>query len=123
MAMTILKFINGFFYALKGLGVAIKEQLNLKIHLLALVVVIVAGIFFDLVAIEWAVIFLTFGLVIATEMVNTAIEYLVDMVQPEFHPQAGKVKDVAAGAVLVAAIIAVAVAITIFGNKFFNEIL
>ena len=123
MAMTIMKFINGFFYALKGLGVAIKEQLNLKIHLLALVVVIVAGIFFDLVAIEWAVIFLTFGLVIATEMVNTAIEYLVDMVQPEFHPQAGKVKDVAAGAVLVAAIIAVAVAITIFGNKFFNEIL
>lgn len=121
--MTIMKFINGFFYALKGLGVAIKEQLNLKIHLLALVVVIVAGIFFDLVAIEWAVIFLTFGLVIATEMVNTAIEYLVDMVQPEFHPQAGKVKDVAAGAVLVAAIIAVAVAITIFGNKFFNEIL
>ncbi|MFN8300579.1 MAG: diacylglycerol kinase family protein [Chitinophagales bacterium] len=123
MAMTIMKFINGFFYALKGLGVASKEQLNLKIHLLALVVVIVAGIFFDLVAIEWAVIFLTFGLVIATEMVNTAIEYLVDMVQPEFHPQAGKVKDVAAGAVLVAAIIAVAVAITIFGNKFFNEIL
>lgn len=123
MAMTIMKFINGFFYALKGIGVAIKEQLNLKIHLLALVVVIVAGIFFDLVAIEWAVIFLTFGLVIATEMVNTAIEYLVDMVQPEFHPQAGKVKDVAAGAVLVAAIIAVAVAITIFGNKFFNEIL
>lgn len=123
MAMTMMKFINGFFYALKGIGVAIKEQLNLKIHLLALVVVIVAGIFFDLVAIEWAVIFLTFGLVIATEMVNTAIEYLVDMVQPEFHPQAGKVKDVAAGAVLVAAIIAVAVAITIFGNKFFNEIL
>lgn len=123
MAMTIMKFINGFFYALKGLGVASKEQLNLKIHLLALVVVIVAGIFFDLVAIEWAVIFLTFGLVIATEMVNTAIEYLVDMVQPEYHPQAGKVKDVAAGAVLVAAIIAVAVAITIFGNKFFNEIL
>ncbi len=121
--MNVWKFLKGFMYAINGILIAVKEQLNLKIHLLALVVVTIAGIFFDLNAVEWAIIFLTFGLVIATEMVNTAIEYLVDMVQPEFHPQAGKVKDVAAGAVLIAAIIAVTVAITIFGNKFFNEIL
>lgn len=118
-----MKFIKGFGYALKGVAVAVKEQLNLKVHLLAVVVVIVAGIYFELNAVEWAIIFLTFGLVIATEMVNTAIEYLVDFVSPQQHPMAGKIKDVAAGAVLITAVIAIAVAITIFGNKFFNQTL
>lgn len=118
-----MKVLKGFGYAIKGILVAVKEQLNLKIHLAAVVVVVVAGIYFELDAIEWSVIFLTFGLVIVAEMLNTAMEYMVDFVSPQLHPMAGKIKDVAAGAVLIAAIVAIAVAVTIFGNKFFNQTL
>ncbi|MFN8285168.1 MAG: diacylglycerol kinase family protein [Chitinophagales bacterium] len=118
-----MKFIKGFSYAIKGIAVAVKEQLNLKIHLVAVLVVIAAGIYFELDAVEWAILFLTFGMVIVAEMLNTAMEYMVDFVSPQIHPMAGKIKDVAAGAVLIAAIIAIAVAITIFGNKFFNQTL
>ena len=119
----MMKFIKGFGYAIRGIVVAVKEQLNLKIHLLATAVVIGAGIYFNLNAIEWSVIFLTFGLVIVAEMLNSAIEYLVDFVSPGHNALAGKIKDVSAGAVLIAAIVAIAVAISIFGNKFFNQVL
>lgn len=64
---------------------------------------------------EWAILLLTIGSVIAAEVMNTAIEIVVDLVQPNFHPLAGMAKDVAAGAVLMTAIQAVAVGIVIFG--------
>lgn len=118
-----MKFIRGFGYAINGILTAVKEQLNLKVHLLAMVCVIAAGLFFKLNTTEWAVVLLTFGLVLVAEMVNTAIEYLVDFVSPEHHPQAGKVKDVAAGAVLISAIIAGVVGLLIFGNKFLTLVL
>lgn len=117
-----MKLIKGFGYALKGIGIAFREQLNLKIHFLAVAVVIGGGIFFGLNTTEWAIIFVTFGLVITAEMLNTAIEYLVDLVSPNYNVQAGKVKDVSAGAVLVSAITATIVAAFIFGNKFFQQI-
>lgn len=117
-----MKLIKGFGYALKGIGVAFREQLNLKIHFLAVAVVIGGGIFFGLNTTEWAIIFVTFGLVITAEMLNTAIEYLVDLVSPDYNVQAGKVKDVSAGAVLISAITATVVAAFIFGNKFFQQI-
>lgn len=117
------KFIKGFVFAFRGIAVAVKEQRNLKVHLLALVGVILVGLFFSINTTEWGLIFLTFGLVIVAEMINTAIEYLVDFVSPEHHELAGKVKDVAAGAVLISAIIAVAVGISIFGNKILNLLL
>lgn len=118
-----MKFIRGFGYAINGIFTAVKEQLNLKVHLLAMVCVIAAGLFFKLNTTEWAVVLLTFGLVLVAEMVNTAIEYLVDFVSPEHHLQAGKVKDVAAGAVLISAIIAGVVGLLIFGNKFLMLVL
>lgn len=117
-----MKLIKGFGYALKGMGIAFREQLNLKIHFLAVAVVIGGGIFFGLNTMEWAIIFVTFGLVITAEMLNSAIEYLVDLVSPNYNVQAGKVKDVSAGAVLVSAITATIVAAFIFGNKFFQQI-
>ena len=95
----------------------------MRIHLVAIVVVTVAGIFLDLSAIEWSVIALTIGIVIVTEMMNTAIEALVDLVSPEYNEKAGKIKDIAAGGVLLSAIIATVVAVYIFGNKIFNLLL
>lgn len=118
-----MKFIRSFGYAVKGIFIAVKEQLNLKVHILALVCVTAAGFFFELSVIEWTIVLLTFGLVLVAEMLNTAIEYLVDFVSPEHHEKAGKVKDVAAGAVLISAIIAGIVGLLIFGNKFLTLVL
>ena len=113
------KLIKSFGYAIKGMILSLGEQ-NMRIHLFAVAVVTIVGISLKLSAIEWAVIALTIGFVVSAEMMNTAIEELVDMVSPERNEQAGKVKDIAAGAVLVAAIIATIVAVYIFGNKIFN---
>lgn len=117
----IRKLIKSFGYAIKGMVLATGEQ-NMRIHLVAITVVTIAGIFLKLTAIEWAIITLTIGFVIAAEMFNTAIEELVDLISPEIHIKAGKIKDIAAGAVLVAAIVATVVAVYIFGNKIFNLI-
>ena len=118
----MIKLFKSFGYAVKGMFLALKDQQNMRIHLVAILTVTVAGIYFGLTAIEWAIIALTIGFVISAEMINTALEELVDLVSPEHHPKAGKIKDIAAGAVLVAAIVATVVAVYIFGNKIFNLI-
>ena len=82
------KLIKSFGYAIKGMVLSLGEQ-NMRIHLLAIAVVTTAGIFLDLSASEWAIIALTIGFVISAEMVNTAIEDLVDLVSPERNPKAG----------------------------------
>lgn len=112
------RLIKSFGYALSGIAYTIKTQLNFKIHLLAIVVVTLFGWFLKLTASEWLWIVLAIGLVLVTELVNTAIELLVDLVSPAFNPQAGKVKDIAAGAVLIAAAIAVVTGAIIFIPKF-----
>jgi diacylglycerol kinase len=114
------KFVKSFGYAAKGLVVALKEQQNLRIHFVVILVVIISGIYLNLSALEWSVLGLTIGMVIVAEMFNTAIEYLVDLVSPERHRLAEKTKDVSAAAVLTAALIATIIAIYIFGNKIFN---
>ena len=119
----MIKLLQSFGYAFTGMFVALKEQQNMRIHLLAVVVVMSAGIFLGLSAIEWSIIALTIGIVIVTEMMNTAIETLVDLVSPEYNEKAGKIKDIAAGGVLLSAIIATVVAVYIFGNKIFNLLL
>src|SRR4051812_31715453 len=115
----MIKLINSFGFAIKGLYLALREQRNMRIHMVAVAVVTIAGIFLGLTAIEWSVIALTIGIVIVTEMMNTAIERLVDMVSPGYNKQAGAVKDIAAGGVLLSSIIATLVAVYIFGNKIF----
>ena len=117
------KLIFSFGYAIKGMFLVLKGQQNMRIHLIATAVVSLAGIYLGLNAAEWSIIILTIGMVIVTEMMNTAIELLVDLVSPEYNKQAGRIKDIAAGAVLLSAIIATFVAIYIFGNKIFNLLL
>lgn len=117
------KLFQSFGFAIKGMFLVLKEQQNMRIHLVAVVVVTVAGVFVGLTALEWSVIVLTIGIVMVAEMMNTAIETLVDLVSPEHNEKAGKIKDIAAGGVLLATIIAMVVAIYIFGNKIFNLLL
>jgi diacylglycerol kinase len=117
------KLLNSFGYALKGMLIVLREQQNMRIHALAVLVVTVVGLFLGLSAIEWSLIALSIGGVMAAEMMNTAIEELVNFVSPDFNEKAGKIKDIAAGAVLLTAIVAAVVAVYIFGNKFFNTLL
>ena len=117
------RLLKSFGYAFKGLFIAIREQQNMRIHLLAVFVVVGFGIYIGLNAVEWSVITLTIGLVLVSEMLNSAIEDAVNFISPELNPKAARIKDIAAGAVLVTAVIGVCVAILIFGNKLFNELL
>lgn len=111
------KLINSFKYAFKGIGSSLKSERNMKIHFAMMALVIIAGILLNISMWEWIICFILFGLVISLEMVNTAIEIVVDMISPEYNLKAGHVKDIAAGAVLVNAIVAFIVGLLIFLPK------
>lgn len=111
------KLINSFKYAFKGLGSAVKSKRNMKIHFTMMMLVIIAGIFFNIAIWEWITCFILFGLVIGMECVNTAIEIIVDMVSPKYNEVAGRAKDIAAGGVLACAIGATVAGIFIFLPK------
>lgn len=97
------KRLHSFRYAFQGLADLFRSQPNAQIHAAAAVVAVCLGIFFQISRLEWAVIVLCIALVISLEALNTAIEHLTDLVSPNYHPLAGKAKDVAAAAVLIAA--------------------
>lgn len=107
--------LRSFGHALRGLKVLLQTQHNARIHALATVVVVVAGAIAGITLIEWALIALAIVSVWTAEAVNTAIEFAVDLTSPGRHPLAARAKDVAAGAVLVAAIGAVVVGGIVFG--------
>ena len=111
-----MKLIKSFGYALQGIYVATVEQLNIKIHFLAVVVVTIAGLFFHITADEWCLVVICYGIVLTAELINSAIENLVDLVSPDHHHLAGKVKDIAAGAVLISAIATAIVSLFIFAK-------
>ena len=108
------KRIKSFGYAFKGIASLIKKEHNAWIHCTAIVVVTLAGFYFDITPTEWCIVVICFSLVLAAEGFNTAIERLVDLVSPDYHPIAGDVKDVAAGAVLICAIAAAIVGMIVF---------
>lgn len=116
--MSVSKFLRSFTYAYNGLKIAAKQQ-NMKIHLTCAVVVIIAAFVTGISLTEWAVLFIVIGLMISLEMVNTAIEAVVDLASPHIHPLAKVAKDVAAGAVLVFAGVSVIIGVLIFIPKWF----
>ena len=114
------KLINSFKYAIEGIISSFKTERNMKIHVLAMIVVIALGLFFKLNKVEWCFIIIAIASVISAELFNTAIETVVDMVSPEKNPKAKLVKDIAAGAVLVVAIGAAIIGFIIFGPQIIN---
>ena len=112
-------YLNGrlrsFGHAFRGLKVLVQTQHNAGIHAVATVLVVVAGVACGISRAEGALIALAVVCVWTTEALNTAVESLVDLTSPEQHPLAGKAKDIAAGAVLVAAIGSVVVGVLVFG--------
>jgi diacylglycerol kinase (ATP) len=113
----ISKLVGSFGYAFKGLATAMRSEQNLQIHLIAVVVVIIAGVKLDVSTIEWMILVTCFAMVISAELFNSSIEKLVDLVSPEFNAKAGLIKDIAAGAVLVLAIASVIIGCFIFIPK------
>lgn len=109
------KFVHSLSAAGSGIWFAIRTQRHMQIHLVAAAAACGIGFMVSLTSLEWAIILLTIALVIGFEMVNTAIEQAVDLASPDIHPVAKAAKDVAAGAVLLAAIAAVAIGILILG--------
>lgn len=112
-------FYKSVKYALEGIVDCIRKERNIKIHLFIMVCVIICGLFFSLSQLEWLICILLFGLVISLEIVNTAIEAVVDLCSPDNHPLAKVAKDAAAGAVLVSAIVAAIIGLIIFIPKVF----
>lgn len=106
---------RSFGFALRGIAQVFRTERNFQIHVAAMILVNVVAWWQQCTPFEWAVLWLAMGLVLVAEMLNTALEYAIDLLHPEQHPLAGAVKDIAAGAVLVAAMVAVVVAIYILG--------
>ncbi|HOY18785.1 MAG TPA: diacylglycerol kinase family protein [Haliscomenobacter sp.] len=111
------KNVASFRYAFHGIALLVKTQANARFHLLAAAGVMGAGLYLKVSALEWAILALTIGSVLAAEGFNTALEFLTDLVSPDYHELAGKTKDVAAGAVLITSFAAIGVGILIFGPK------
>jgi diacylglycerol kinase len=116
------KTVRSFGYAGKGIVTLFRAENNAKVHLLAALGAVGAGLWLGLSATEWALILTQIGLVFAAEAINTALEKLADVVTPEYHPQIGAVKDLAAGAVLVLAGVAALVGVLILGPKVWGVI-
>lgn len=116
----IIKFLKGFGYAFSGIVHSVASERNMRVHLVCMVYMYsILGFsdWFVLSRTDWALIFLANALVVSSELINTAIEKTVDLVTKEKHPLAKAAKDTSAGAVLVNAIFAVFVGISVLFQK------
>ncbi len=108
------RFLRGFVYAGRGLLYALRTQRNARVHAALAAAAIALGIALRLSPVEFAVVFIVITSVFVAEMFNTVVEACVDLVTQEYHPMARIAKDVAAGAVLLNAILAVVVALFVY---------
>lgn len=111
------RLIRSFSFAFKGLQYAASTQPNFRIHLVATAIAIGLGVALHLSTAEWQWIAVSIALVLVSELINTAIETLTDLVSPTYNIKAGHVKDVSAGAVVVAAVFALVTGCIIFIPK------
>jgi diacylglycerol kinase len=109
------RFLLGFAYAFRGLWYALRTQRNARVHLACALAVTLAGVLLRLSASEFAMLYIAIAGVFIAEMFNTVIELCVDLASPEYHPLAGRAKDVAAGAVLLSALLAVVIGALVLG--------
>lgn len=111
--------IKSFRYAFEGLGFFLKNDHNGRIHAFAAVFAVALSWYFSISALEWIAVLFAITAVFVAEIINAAIEKLADVVSPKYHPKVKIVKDSAAAAVLIAALLALAVAMIIFIPKLF----
>lgn len=109
--------IKGIFYALKGGLFLLRTEPSIQVQFVMAIGITIAGLYFDISTTEWIAQTLCIGLVMSIEGINTAIEEMADFIHPEYHDKIGRIKDIAAGAVGVAALIALIIALIIYLPK------
>jgi undecaprenol kinase len=109
-----IRLWKSFSYALTGIKTALWTERNMRIHLIASIFVIGCSLFFSISKLEWLFVMVAIGGIFSLELINTAIERVVDMITEEYHPLAKQAKDLAAGAVFIYAVTAVVIGIFIF---------
>ncbi len=117
MLTRLRKHTVSFKHALDGLWYTVRSQPNFRFHLIAMIGVILLGIYYTITTVEWLILLFTFNTVIVAEMINTSVESMVDLITMERHQDAKVAKDVAAGMVLVSALFAIGVGLFIFWPK------
>ena len=105
-------------YAFKGAVLLLKTEASIKVQFGLALIVTVAGFFFNISINEWIIQLLAIGLVMSIEGINTAIEEIANFIHPEYHEKIGHIKDIAAGAVFIAAICAAIMGCIIYLPKF-----
>ena len=106
--------IRGGGYAIKGAWLLLKHEPSIQVQFVLAVLVTILGFYFDITATEWILQLLAIGLVMCTEGLNTAVENIADFVHPDFHTKIGLIKDIAAGSVFFAAVIAAIIGVIIY---------
>ncbi len=112
-------FRKSFLFAIQGFRTAVTTERNIKVMLAAGALAVSAGLVVGLDPLSWAVVLLCCAVVIMAELFNTAIETVVDLVSPEFHPLAGRAKDIAAAAVWFLSAVVAVVGLIVFANAIF----
>ncbi|MDD2392138.1 MAG: diacylglycerol kinase family protein [Bacilli bacterium] len=113
----IKRLVKSFKYAFNGFKWALKTEQNLWVHLIVSFLVIIFGLILNLNLIEWCICLSLFALVIGAELINTALERTVDLLEPKYNEAAKVVKDTAAAFVLVFALLSVIIGIIVFLPK------
>ena len=119
---SIVARLKSTTHALRGLGVFLKTTHNLWVHIFFGVMAVYLGFILCISYVEWAIIIFAIGLVIVAEAFNTAIEIDIDLTSPTYHPYARDTKDVAAGAVSIASIVAGIIGLLIFLPKIISSL-
>jgi len=112
-----MKNLQTFKHAITGITHVFKKEQNFRIHSIAAILVIIAGIIFSIDKTEWLIIIIAITSVITLELLNSAIEYVCNFISPEYHEKIKIIKDASAGAVLIAAIGAFIIGLVIFLTK------
>ncbi|MFD2046098.1 diacylglycerol kinase family protein [Ornithinibacillus salinisoli] len=120
--MNVKKRNIGISYAWNGIKEVFRSELNFRLHIVAAIVVICSGVICHLTKIEWAFILICIAIVLITEIVNSAIEKMMDFLNPEHHPSVKVIKDIAASSVLIAAFFAAIIGTIIFAPKIIDFI-
>ena len=116
------RWFNSAWYACKGTILFFRTEPNGKIELVLMLIVLAMSIWLHLEVWEWCVVLLCIGVLIAAEMLNTAIERLSNFITQEQHPEIGAVKDIAAAGVMMVAIASICIAILIFAPKILHQV-
>jgi len=106
--------LESFKHAFSGMFFAFSNEKNFKIHFMAMILVIVLGFVVKLSPVRWVLLFLQIGMVISVEVINSAFERTVDLIVQDYNIEAKRIKDMAAGAVLVVSIVAIINGVLIF---------